>query len=50
MPIKACADKLAYEMETYGVPPKFPLFEAMEGKADDEERDGPKDKAKGKKV
>jgi leucyl-tRNA synthetase len=24
MPIKAAADKLAYEMETFGVPPQFP--------------------------
>lgn len=27
MPIKACADKLDYELTTYGVPPKFPTEE-----------------------
>ncbi|KAL7300784.1 hypothetical protein TKK_0006759 [Trichogramma kaykai] len=27
MPIKACADKLKREMETYGYPPNFPEFE-----------------------
>ncbi|GJP49314.1 hypothetical protein CLOM_g8539 [Closterium sp. NIES-68] len=27
MPIKACADKLAREMDTYGYPPKFPSEE-----------------------
>jgi len=27
MPIKACADKLTYELTTYGVPPKFPTDE-----------------------
>lgn len=48
MPIKACADKLQREMETYGYPPKFPS-------ADEEvvvqiEKDIiPKDKSKGKK-
>lgn len=27
MPIKACADKLKREMETYGYPPEFPTTE-----------------------
>ncbi|KAL0223092.1 hypothetical protein P9112_002482 [Eukaryota sp. TZLM1-RC] len=27
MPIKACADKLRYEMETFGYPPQFPTDE-----------------------
>lgn len=27
MPIKACADKLKREMETFGYPPEFPAFE-----------------------
>lgn len=49
MPIKACADKLKYEMEQFGCPPQFP-----EGEKDEEvpeESDGvPKDKSKGKKV
>lgn len=49
MPIKACADKLKREMETFGYPPYFPS----------EEADTPtetvdsfiiKDKSKGKKV
>lgn len=48
MPIKACADKLLREIETFGCPPVFP-------NAEDEvvavvERDViPKDKSKGKK-
>lgn len=48
MPIKACADKLLREIETFGFPPVFPS-------AEDEvvavvERDVvPKDKSKGKK-
>ncbi|XP_011877441.1 PREDICTED: leucine--tRNA ligase, cytoplasmic isoform X2 [Vollenhovia emeryi] len=46
MPIKACADKLAREMETYGYPPKFP--EAIET-TEEKEDDLPKDKSKGKK-
>ncbi len=28
MPIKACADKLDYELKTYGIPPQFPTKEA----------------------
>lgn len=30
MPIKACADKLKWEMEEYGYPPKFPNNEEVE--------------------
>lgn len=49
MPIKACADKLKRELETFGYPPKFPTDE--EPKVVEEERDViPKDKSKGKKV
>ena len=32
MPIKACADKLKYETETFGCPPKFPEALVMEEK------------------
>ncbi|XP_012534882.1 leucine--tRNA ligase, cytoplasmic [Monomorium pharaonis] len=46
MPIKACADKLKREMETYGYPPKFPEIEIIEEKVDDIMI---KDKSKGKK-
>lgn len=47
MPIKACADKLKREIETYGCPPNFPSFEEV---VEDKERDIiPKDKSKGKK-
>lgn len=28
MPIKACADKLDFELKTYGIPPQFPAKEA----------------------
>ncbi|XP_018406074.1 PREDICTED: leucine--tRNA ligase, cytoplasmic [Cyphomyrmex costatus] len=46
MPIKACADKLKREIETYGYPPKFPEeIEIVEEKEDDVL----KDKSKGKK-
>lgn len=49
MPIKACADKLQREMETFGYPPKFPSD--VEEKVVEEEVDiVPKDKSKGKKV
>lgn len=49
MPIKACADKLQRELETFGYPPNFPTEE--EPKAVEEEKDVvPKDKSKGKKV
>ena len=47
MPIKACADKLQREIETFGYPPVFPTTEE---KVVEEERDViPKDKSKGKK-
>lgn len=49
MPIKAGADKLKREMETFGYPPQFPTDE--EPKEIEEEKDViPKDKSKGKKV
>lgn len=49
MPIKACADKLKREIETYGCPPKFPA--ETDTKVVEEEEDiVPKDKSKGKKV
>lgn len=49
MPIKACADKLKREMETYGYPPTFP---AVETEMPEEVKDDViiKDKSKGKKV
>lgn len=48
MPIKACADKLKREIETYGNPPVFPFDqEIIEEKIDDVVI---KDKSKGKKV
>lgn len=48
MPIKACADKLKREMETYGNPPIFPEdVVEVEEKEDDFVI---KDKSKGKKV
>ncbi len=28
MPIKACADKLDYELKTFGIPPQFPAKDA----------------------
>ncbi|XP_055613764.1 leucine--tRNA ligase, cytoplasmic-like, partial [Uranotaenia lowii] len=47
MPIKACADKLKREMETFGCPPVFPVIEE---EVVVEEKDViPKDKSKGKK-
>lgn len=47
MPIKACADKLKRELETFGYPPNFPQDEIVQV---EEERDVvPKDKSKGKK-
>lgn len=49
MPIKACADKLQREMETFGYPPKFPQ-EDNESVVEVEKSDIPKDKSKGKKV
>lgn len=48
MPIKACADKLKREMETFGYPPVFPIEDGS--KVVEEDRDIiPKDKSKGKK-
>lgn len=48
MPIKACADKLKRELETFGFPPAFPSTE--EDAPVEVERDViPKDKSKGKK-
>ncbi|CAO1370357.1 unnamed protein product [Diamesa tonsa] len=48
MPIKACADKLKREMETFGCPPVFPLESELA--VVEVERDIiPKDKSKGKK-
>jgi leucyl-tRNA synthetase len=51
MPIKACADKLARELEEYGYPPKFPNTEeeaVIEDKSLADEIT--KDKSKGKKT
>lgn len=48
MPIKACADKLKREMETFGYPPKFPKDEAPSPVVE-EKSDIPRDKSKGKK-
>ncbi|XP_059482469.1 leucine--tRNA ligase, cytoplasmic isoform X2 [Neocloeon triangulifer] len=49
MPIKACADKLKREMETYGCPPVFPTGEAVVEVADTSSEPVIKDKSKGKK-
>lgn len=49
MPIKACADKLKRELETFGYPPKFPAQEEQE-QVEEEKDIVPKDKSKGKKV
>ncbi|KAL4230623.1 Leucine--tRNA ligase [Mactra antiquata] len=49
MPIKACADKLAREMEDYGYPPVFPAEEEEEKKKDEDTDIVIKDKSKGKK-
>lgn len=48
--MQACADKLKWEMETFGFPPQFPAEQSVEPeeKADDPKL--PTDKAKGKKV
>lgn len=51
MPIKACADKLQRELETFGYPPNFPSESETDTKVVEEEKDVvPKDKSKGKKV
>lgn len=49
MPIKACADKLQRELETFGYPPQFPTEEEPKVVEVDEDII-PKDKSKGKKV
>lgn len=49
MPIKACADKLQREFETFGYPPQFPVDEEPT-KVEVDEDVVPKDKSKGKKV
>lgn len=49
MPIKACADKLQREMETFGYPPQFP-DDSNEVEVKEEKGEAPKDKSKGKKV
>jgi leucyl-tRNA synthetase len=47
MPIKACADKLAREIATYGNPPKFPTEEeAAEEAPQDDANNGPVDPTK----
>jgi len=53
MPIKACADKLKYEMEKFGFPPKFPQEEEEIDEKDENETKSvaePENKAKGKKA
>lgn len=47
MPIKACADKLKRELQTYGYPPRFPSDEPVV--TVEEKGEAPKDKSKGKK-
>ncbi|EDV99142.1 leucine--tRNA ligase, cytoplasmic [Drosophila grimshawi] len=49
MPIKACADKLAREMEMFGCPPKFPAQQEEAPAETESQSEVPKDKAKGKK-
>lgn len=50
MPIKACADKIAREMKTYGNPPNFPVEEETVAPETTEKEDIViKDKSKGKK-
>lgn len=49
MPIKACADKLKREMETYGYPPLFPVDEDEPVTESDNDQIIV-DKSKGKKV
>lgn len=47
MPIKACADKLKREIETFGCPPVFPEYEEVV--VEDTRGEIPKDKSKAKK-
>jgi len=49
MPIKACADKIAREMETYGNPPVFPIEEEPAPVKEERSEIVIKDKSKGKK-
>lgn len=51
MPIKACADKLKREMETFGNPPVFPITSPDEAEKKEEVKEVPnlENKAKGKK-
>lgn len=49
MPIKACADKLKREIETYGFPPRFPDDEPPTPTEDLKDEIVPIDKSKGKK-
>jgi len=49
MPIKACADKLAREIELYGNPPQFPEEQETVVVEDEAEVEIGKDKSKGKK-
>lgn len=49
MPIKACADKLKWEMETFGFPPFFPVDQSSEPEEKSDDPKLPADKAKGKK-
>ncbi|XP_018899955.2 leucine--tRNA ligase, cytoplasmic isoform X1 [Bemisia tabaci] len=49
MPIKACADKLKREMESFGFPPEFPAPEDTGPPAETNEDAFMKDKSKGKK-
>ena len=46
MPIKACADKLAYEINTYGMPPNFPNIEEIVEEQSIEAELAKKEKAK----
>lgn len=50
MPIKACADKLKREIETFGYPPQFPADEATVTTVESKDEIVIKDKSKGKKV
>jgi len=49
MPIKACADKLAREMEEFGFPPQFPATEQAVVEEKNELEEIMKDKSKAKK-
>jgi leucyl-tRNA synthetase len=50
MPIKACADKLSYEIAQYGNPPVFPEEQAEVVEERSEADEIIKDKSKSKKV